>query len=548
MKKKSIDTKQVTEAAVSHFHSIYRTGKIGHLLIDALLSQGAIHDCYRVFDPRRSKTLFLKILNQKQGALPSSLASLEKEAKILASLSHPCLVEYVEHGSFEGRLGLLCEYYDSITLRHFLEEENPSIDEAFSLLEQIAGVLSYLHQNEIIHSDLKPENILVLPSGEIRLVDLGIAQFINSQVVKKVKRLAGTLLYMSPEQHEQEGKLSYSSDLYSLAIIAFELVTGRLSHGVVKLTALPAVLQKTFAKALHPDPTKRFDSALSFLDALKAHRKAFSSKISAQIRPITLTKGLLDPPLFQADAPSNQGASKAISFTIPPHFWPMSALWLTKKNSKSGQSYALLVESASTCPDSYIALHRHYCFFQNILAQLSEKSLSEAQALSQLKEPCAFLTESSHFLTKESESTNTTGTTACSFLLVIDSHWKNISFYPISGTTRSFMRARQLGTISEQALSQDSLKANPAEDNSACFQFSLEEQEAIWFFTSHLSQSNTDMQWLRSCLSQEGFRSQEFALRLAREASERASKELSILPGASMQRTPKKVGVCTLQS
>lgn len=547
MKKNSIDTKQVTEAAVSHFHSFYRIGKIAHFLIDAPLSQGSIHDCYRVFDPKRSKTLFLKILNQKQGALPSSLASLEKEAKILSSLSHPYLARYIDHGTYDGKFGLVTQYYDSITLRHFLQEENPSIDEAFSILEQLAQVLSYLHENEIIHSDLKPENILVLPSAEIRLVDFGIAQFINSQVVKKVQRLAGTLLYMSPEQHEQEGKLSYSSDLYSLAIIAFELVTGRLSHGVVKLTALPAPLQKTFAKALNPDPAKRFASALSFLDALKAHRKAFSTKISAQIRPMSLAKGLLAEPLFSQNDKTKEEQPGSLSFTIPPHFWPISALWLTHQSEKTGKSYGFLVESSTTCSDSYIALHREFSFFQNLLNQLGNVAISCEQALSQLQIKCRLLAagKNDHLFdpnTLSDRKNKPIEFYGSSFLIEIDPKWEAACFYPITGKTQCFARETGREAILDQMLSQETLPSGQSG-----FSFSLDKIEALWWLTSHMSQKKVDKEWIRSCLNEESCgHNTDFSLRLAREASERASREISSFAGASMQRTPKKVGVCAL--
>lgn len=312
---------------------------LGHLQVDTSLYHNELFDCYRCFDPKLGETVFVKILNTGRGSLSTSTTDFVRECQILKELNHPYIARYINHYSIEGRLALVTEYYDGISLRQLLQEENPSIDESYNILEQIAAALSYLQQRGVIHNDLKPENILVLPIGSIRIVDFGIAQNISSPIDSKVQQLAGTLLYMSPEQHDPTSKLSTSSDLYSFAIIAYELLTGRLCHGALKLASLPPPLQKIFAKALQREPEKRYQHPLNFIDALKAHKSTLSSKVSAQVRPIMLTRGLVSPaqvvknPLKPLSHPESYFTQLC---ALPPHFWPLATLWMPNRQIPQG--------------------------------------------------------------------------------------------------------------------------------------------------------------------------------------------------------------------
>ncbi len=112
---------------------------------------------------------------------------------------------------------------------------------------EIAYALCHLHTLGVIHRDLKPENILLTDQNNVKLIDLGVAQML-SEPVKKAgqKSIWSEPHLLSPEQHAQPDSVTYASDIYSLGIIAYELVLGKLSHGQIQLALMPKGLQKNY--------------------------------------------------------------------------------------------------------------------------------------------------------------------------------------------------------------------------------------------------------------------------------------------------------------
>ena len=132
---------------------------------------------------------------------------------------------------------------------------------------EICMALCHLHAHGIIHRDLKPENILVTESGNIKVIDFGIAQVLTENAVDPLarRRLMGTPIYMSPEQKNDPESTSYPSDIYSLGIITYELALNKLSHGHIHLSLMPKGLQKILSKALQPNPNDRYQDIVDFM-------------------------------------------------------------------------------------------------------------------------------------------------------------------------------------------------------------------------------------------------------------------------------------------
>jgi serine/threonine protein kinase len=131
---------------------------------------------------------------------------------------------------------------------------------------QIGYALFHLHTHGVIHRDLKPENILLTESGGIKVIDFGIAQVHSEDDrMTKKKRIIGTPVYMSPEQKENPLGVSFPADIYSLAIITYELVLGKLSHGVIHLSLMPLGLQKILNLALQPDQKNRYQDVVDYI-------------------------------------------------------------------------------------------------------------------------------------------------------------------------------------------------------------------------------------------------------------------------------------------
>lgn len=242
--------------------------QIGPYLIEQLIERGHVHESYRGFDPTRSEPVFIKRLQPHAHLSSQGLGNFSREIRLLRTINHPGILRFIQAGMEGGQPYFVAEYLEGSNLREFLIYELPRPSEAYFILRQIAAALSYLHEKQFVHNDIKPENIRISPLLKATLIDFGIAQSLEKQEDAKTRQLAGTLLYMSPEQQTQN-EISAASDLYSFAIIAYELLCGRLSHGMVQLANLPQPLQPIFAKALQNDPKQRFKSINDFLVCLE---------------------------------------------------------------------------------------------------------------------------------------------------------------------------------------------------------------------------------------------------------------------------------------
>lgn len=250
--------------------------QIGSYVVERLIVSTPYHEIFRGFDPQKKIPVFIKRLSEHSLVSDSQAReSFSKQVRILRMINHPNIGGLIQAGMADGRPYLVCEYIDGISLREFLIHQIPQPSEALCILRQIASALSYLHQRQIIHNDLKPENILISTQLKATLVDFSIAQSLERDQDRKIQKLAGTLLYMSPEQQSQSS-LSVASDLYSFAIIAYELITGRLSHGMIQLAFLCQPLQSIFAKALQNDPKLRFKDASEFLLAIECAKDSIA--------------------------------------------------------------------------------------------------------------------------------------------------------------------------------------------------------------------------------------------------------------------------------
>lgn len=249
--------------------------QIGSYLVEALIESNAYHECYRGFDLVKKIPVFIKRLtSHAQHSQGSTKDYFSREIRILRTLNHPNLCSMLQAGMENGRPYLVCSYVFGITLREFLIQEFPRPTESLLIIRQIASALSYLHTKQIIHNDLKPENIIITPNLETVLIDFSISERLGGHQDLKINQLAGTLLYMSPERQSQSCPTSTASDLYSFAIICYELITGRLSQGIIQLNMLPIPLQSVFSKGLQSDPKMRYASVDDFLLEIERHKKS----------------------------------------------------------------------------------------------------------------------------------------------------------------------------------------------------------------------------------------------------------------------------------
>jgi len=248
---------------------------IGPYHVESVLNRGGMSCLYLATNPETRELLVLKVLSAELLSNEDIVERFVKEAEIIALADHPNIVKLYGHGEWEGGLYIAMEFVRGVSLRQFISQHSMPIKRALEIVRDVAGSLCHLHAHGIVHGDLKPENILLTETGKVKVVDFGIAQLISEgMVLKQSKRIIGTPIYMSPEQRDAPEKVSFPSDIYSLGIIAYELVLGRLSHGVIHLSLVPPGLRKILAKALQPDIEERYNDIVDFLMEISAYIKS----------------------------------------------------------------------------------------------------------------------------------------------------------------------------------------------------------------------------------------------------------------------------------
>ena len=249
--------------------------KIGPYNIKSLFAKGGMSLLYLGTDEKKEKNIIVKVLPPKYAENNEMVARFLKEAEIISLSKHPNIIRLYGQGTWEHGIYIATEFVQGISLRQFLQNKAFSTKKALEIILQVAYALCHLHAHKIIHRDLKPENILITESGEIKVIDFGIAQLKNeiSDSPKKVNQIIGTPVYMSPEQKIDPTNVSYQTDIYSLGIITYELVLGKLCHGTVNLSLLPEKLQKIISKSLNKDLSQRYQNAEDFITNVSEYIK-----------------------------------------------------------------------------------------------------------------------------------------------------------------------------------------------------------------------------------------------------------------------------------
>lgn len=249
---------------------------IGPYKIESLLNKGGMSLLYMGIQPETRQMLAIKVLSPTFVTHPEMVAQFLKETKIIGMTNHPNIVKLYGEGPWEGGLYIAMEFIRGVSLRQFIEQQSLSMKRCIDIILQVAYALAHLHSHGVIHGDLKPENILITEDGMVKVIDFGIAR-LHEEIKKekgKALRIVGTPTYMSPEQKEDPSKISFASDIYALGIIAYELLSGKLSFGIIHLSQVPKGLRQILEKALAISINERYPDAIKFISDLSEYLKS----------------------------------------------------------------------------------------------------------------------------------------------------------------------------------------------------------------------------------------------------------------------------------
>jgi predicted Ser/Thr protein kinase len=201
---------------------------IGNFKIEKELGSGAMGAVYKAKDDRNGQYVAIKFIAPGLGENDRIFQRFEREAKMLQQLKHPNIVKRIGTGKFHKTPFYIMEYVEGKTLGQVLEDRKYlPWDEVVEIGKQVASALHHAHSYGIIHRDLKPSNLMFTRDGKVKLTDFGIAKDLDAEALTSAGCTVGTAAYMSPEQCQGVRDLTHKSDLYSLGVVFYELLTGK---------------------------------------------------------------------------------------------------------------------------------------------------------------------------------------------------------------------------------------------------------------------------------------------------------------------------------
>ena len=201
--------------------------EFGPYTIDKELGAGAMGAVYRGRHQETGAKVAIKIIATGLTANIAATARFSREIAILKQLDHPNIVKLHASGKYKGTPFYIMEYVGGESLDRVIERRNRiTWEELIPLGRQLCAGLQYAHDKGIIHRDLKPSNLMVLKDGTVKLTDFGIAKDTDVTALTAANSTVGTASYMSPEQCKGTQNLTYKSDLYSMGVMFYELITG----------------------------------------------------------------------------------------------------------------------------------------------------------------------------------------------------------------------------------------------------------------------------------------------------------------------------------
>lgn len=256
----------------------------GRYQIKDTVGVGGMAIVYEAIDLKTGETVALKMLKESISDNPQALRRFINESKAVAMMDHANIVKILDVSVKTEYKFIVMEYIKGITLREYMNKKHKlSWQEATAFIAQILQALDHAHMRGVIHRDIKPQNIMIMEGGFIKVADFGIAKLPNAETVTMIDHAVGTIYYISPEQARGK-KIDTRSDLYSLGVMFYEMLTDELpflaetSYAIMtkhineapvpprqRVPQLPVGIEQIILCAMEKDPARRYQSASQML-------------------------------------------------------------------------------------------------------------------------------------------------------------------------------------------------------------------------------------------------------------------------------------------
>ncbi|WP_174733883.1 Stk1 family PASTA domain-containing Ser/Thr kinase [Mesobacillus harenae] len=261
----------------------------GRYKILDMIGGGGMANVYLAHDMILDRDVAVKMLRLDFANDEEFIKRFDREAQSATSLAHPNIVSIYDVGEEDDLYYIVMEFVDGQTLKQYIQQKAPiPVQETLDIMKQLTSGISHAHQNHIVHRDIKPQNILIDPQGNVKITDFGIAMAMSATSITQTNSVLGSVHYLSPEQ-ARGGMANKKSDVYSLGIVMFELLTGRLpfsGESAVSIALkhlqsetpsvkrwnphIPQSVENIVLKATAKDPFHRYESVYEMEDDLRS--------------------------------------------------------------------------------------------------------------------------------------------------------------------------------------------------------------------------------------------------------------------------------------
>src|SRR5512139_137158 len=306
---------------------------VGPYRIVEQLGSGGMATVFKAYHASLDRFVAIKVLHPAFKQDPQFLTRFQREARIVAKLQHPAIVPVYDFNEHDGQPYLVMRFIEGETLKARLSKGELSLPEMVQVLHPVGEALQYAHGQGVLHRDVKPSNILLTPDGTVFLADFGLARIAQAgESTLSQDALVGTPQYISPEQARGDADLDARTDVYSLGVVMYELLVGRVPYQADTPYAVihdhiyaplplprsikpgfPEALERVLLKALAKERDDRYASVTELMTAFESAAQAIISEAATQVAE---QPAVVPPPIVPVAAPPVVAASMPAA-TVP---------------------------------------------------------------------------------------------------------------------------------------------------------------------------------------------------------------------------------------